>query len=190
MSIHSIYRELKSRYYIFKLKLKNVSKPILFGGLSRIDSSLVTEPYVFISRECVIYPNVTIGAYTMLANNVSIMGDDHEYKTVGLPMIFSGRATFKPTVIGRDVWVGAHTIIMTGVTIGDGAIIAAGSVVTKDIEAYAIYGGVPAKKIKDRFENEEDLFKQKSFLAQDPDKIDKNIVNICSGELKSNNKGI
>jgi acetyltransferase-like isoleucine patch superfamily enzyme len=183
MAIKSLYRILKSYYYIRKLNLKYVQKPIFFGGSSRIDSSLITEPYVFISRECVIYPKVTIGAYSMLANNVSIIGDDHEYKTVGLPIMFAGRARFKPTKIGKDVWIGAHSIIMTGVTIGDGSIIAAGSVVTKNVEEFAIYGGIPAKKIKNRFENDEDLLKHKIFLSQDPSNINSNIVNMCSGEL-------
>ena len=53
--------------------------------------------------------------------------------------------------IGNDVWVGSHVLILDGVTIGDGAIIAAGAVVTKDVEPYAIYGGVPAKLIRYRF---------------------------------------
>lgn len=88
----------------------------------------------------------------MLANNVSIIGGDHNYGKVAVPIIFSGRGNFKRTIIGKDCWIGAHSIIMTGVKIEDGAIIAAGSVVTKDVEACSIYGGVPAKKIKDRFD--------------------------------------
>lgn len=54
-------------------------------------------------------------------------------------------------VIGNDVWIGSHAIILGGVTIGDGAVIAAGAVVTKNVEPYSIVGGVPAKVIKYRF---------------------------------------
>lgn len=60
----------------------------------------------------------------------------------------------KPVKIGNDVWTGANVIILGGLTIGDGAIIAAGAVVTKDVPPYAIYGGVPAKLIRYRFDQE------------------------------------
>lgn len=55
--------------------------------------------------------------------------------------------------IGNDVWIGSHVMIMAGVSIGDGAIVAAGAVVTKSIPPYQIWGGVPAKFIKNRFDN-------------------------------------
>lgn len=62
---------------------------------------------------------------------------------------------FEKISIGNDVWIGANSIVLDGVNIGDGAIIAAGSIVSKDIPPYAIAGGVPAKIIKYRFDNDE-----------------------------------
>ena len=58
------------------------------------------------------------------------------------------------TRIGNDVWVGSDVAIARGLNIGDGAVIATGSVVTKDVPAYAVVGGVPARVIKYRFEDE------------------------------------
>lgn len=67
----------------------------------------------------------------------------------------------EPITIGNDVWVGARSIILDGVTIGDGAIIAAGSVVIRDVEPYSIVGGVPARLIRFRFDKP-----QINFLIQ------------------------
>ena len=61
-------------------------------------------------------------------------------------------------IIGNDVWIGRNVLILQGIKIGDGAIIAAGSVVTKDVEPYSIVGGVPAKEIRKRFSEEEIKF--------------------------------
>lgn len=61
----------------------------------------------------------------------------------------------EPVVIGNDVWIGANVIILPGVHVGDGAVLAAGAVVTKNVDAYAIVGGVPAKVIRYRFSKEQ-----------------------------------
>ncbi|SCY09018.1 Predicted glycosyltransferases [Lachnospiraceae bacterium XBB2008] len=79
-------------------------------------------------------------------------------------------------IIGNDVWIGGNTVILPGVTIGDGAVVAAGSVVTHDVEAYAIVAGVPAKTIKYRFESKtRDLLLKIKWWEWPIDKIIENI---------------
>lgn len=164
--VRKIGRKIKACYYRHKYRLKHVDKTTYFGGSSTISPDLLTEHNVYIGPNCLIYPRVSIGAYTMLANNVHIFGGDHRYDIPGTPIIYSGRDNLKPTIIGRDCWIGAFSTIMCGVTIGEGSIIATGSIVTKDVEPYSIYGGVPAKRIKARFEKAEDIQKHKKMLEQ------------------------
>lgn len=105
---------------------------------------------VFIGRNCNFGSDLVIGEYSMLAPNVSFVGGDHKVVPIGNLLRFSGRDKLKTTIIGRDVWVGYGAIIMHGVNIGDYSIIAAGSVVTKDVPSGSIVGGNPAKLIKFR----------------------------------------
>ncbi len=147
-----------------KLNLENVHHTFYMGGVSNVSPDLVAEEYSYIGPNCIIYPKVKIGKYTMLANNVSIIGGDHEFTKVGIPIIFAGRGVLNETCIGKDVWIGAYSRILTGITIGDGAIIAMGSVVTKDVEPFTIYGGVPAKKIKNRFNTDFEIEEHKKML--------------------------
>jgi virginiamycin A acetyltransferase len=87
-------------------------------------------------------------------------------------------------VIGNDVWIGYDAVIMSGVTIGDGAIIGTRAVVTKDVEPYSIVGGVPAKLIRKRFSNET-IHKLLNIRWWDwpVEKIQSNIPNIQSGNI-------
>jgi acetyltransferase-like isoleucine patch superfamily enzyme len=88
--------------------------------------------------EIIIKDNVTLAPY------VSIFTASHDYRTLDLPDIG------KRVVINNDVWIGANSIILPGVEIGEGAVIGAGSVVTKDIPRYSIAVGNPARVIKQR----------------------------------------
>jgi acetyltransferase-like isoleucine patch superfamily enzyme len=148
----------------YKYSLNNVSKTFYIGGKCFISNDLIADDYSFIGKGSIIYPKVSIGKYTMLANNVSIISNDHSFNDPEIPIIFSKRPVLKKTIIGADVWVGANSIIMGGLTIGDGAIIAAGSIVTKNVNPYEIVGGSPAKYIKSRFTNEEILIHKKMLL--------------------------
>jgi acetyltransferase-like isoleucine patch superfamily enzyme len=135
------------KYY--RLSHADTTAYIAYG--SDIAKDLVVGEYCYIGTQAIIGPRVLIGAYTMLAPRVLCTGDDHRYDIAGVPIIFAGRPSLRPTVIGRDVWVGAGSIILAGVEIGDGAIVAAGTVVSKSIPPCEIHGGVPNRKIKDRF---------------------------------------
>ncbi|REC65634.1 antibiotic acetyltransferase [Chryseobacterium flavum] len=149
------------------LGYRNVNPTFYFGGKSNVSKDLQAGRWAYVGPNCIIYPKVKIGDYTMIAHDVSILGGDHVFNLPGIPCIFTGRDILKETRIGKDVWVGAYSKIMAGVNIGDGAIIALGSIVTKDVEPYSIYGGIPAKKIKDRFQNAEDLEKHKEMLSSE-----------------------
>lgn len=117
--------------------------------------------------------NVTVGRYCSIAKHVDIGLPNHPvdwFSTTPrqyFPKHFlwnsglDGRVEVVPWLgesshveIGNDVWVGDRTVIMPGIKIGDGAIVAAGAVVTKDVPPYAIVGGVPARVIKYRFDEE------------------------------------
>ena len=104
--------------------------------------------------------NLTIGNYCSIATNVRIfLGGNHKpqrvstwiYSEDDLPAIESNG----DVTIGNDVWLGFNATIMSGVTSGDGAVIAANALVTKDVPPYAIVGGNPAKIIKYRFTEEQ-----------------------------------
>lgn len=93
----------------------------------------------------------------------------------------------RPVEIGNDVWIGANVIILPGVKIGDGAVLAAGAVVTKDVEPYAIVGGVPAKVIKYRFDQEMiDVFLKIKWWEWSVEKIEKNIELFYQPEMFCN----
>ncbi|MBI3441913.1 MAG: CatB-related O-acetyltransferase [Proteobacteria bacterium] len=108
--------------------------------------------YVYIGPYSEIAPNVHIGNYSSLSSYVVITGSDHRFDIPGVPIRFSGRPASQVTEIGHDVLIGHGATIMRGVKIGNGAIIGAGAVVTKDVPAYAIVAGVPAKIVRYRFD--------------------------------------
>lgn len=118
---------------------------------------------VYIGKQVHIEANCRIGSYCLLANRVAIVGrHDHDFSAVGLPMRFApwvGGNRFpneyadEEAVIEDDVWLGYGTVVLTGVTVGRGSVVAVGSVVTRDIPPYSIAAGVPAKVIGHRFQD-------------------------------------
>jgi acetyltransferase-like isoleucine patch superfamily enzyme len=150
-TIRKLYRCLRCFVMKYYYGTRFVASTALLSGGSDIAKDIVADDYSYLGPGCLIGAGVRIGRYSMLGPRVMIVGNDHVYGLVSVPIIFSGRPDFKNTNIGRDVWVGAGSIIMCGVSIGDGAIIAAGSVVLRNVSKYQIVGGVPAKFIKMRF---------------------------------------
>lgn len=120
--------------------------------------------YSYISGPNSYIEDAIIGKYCSIARGTVIGVSDHNYKWVTTSPIITcssygiikGKTENyqkKAPRIGNDVWIGLNSIIMRGVVIGDGSIIAAGAVVTKDVEPYSIVGGVPARTLNYRYDN-------------------------------------
>lgn len=168
---HRFYAFYRAVLMFFKRKyygLKYVHPTFFIAGGGRISKDFVAGEYGFIADGFRICPRVKVGPYVMFGPNVTITGSDHRFDIPGTPMIFSGRPELKETIIEADVWVGHGSIVMSGIKIGRGSVIAANSVVTKDIPPYEVHGGVPAKKIKDRFESLEDIKVHDAMLETPP----------------------
>lgn len=128
------------------------------GSDCRLDKSLFIFPNrvslgsrCYIGRFSYLDGDIEIGNNTMIASSVAVVGGDHDFRRKGVLMIDSGREHWNPTKIGSDVWIGHGSIILNGITIGDGALVAAGSVVVKDVAPYTIVAGNPAKYLRPRF---------------------------------------
>lgn len=134
-----------------------------------------------------------IGSYCSIANNVNfILSGEHNYKNISTypfkEMLVTNETECKckgPIIIGDDVWIGFGSLILSGVNVGQGAVIGAGSVVTKDIPPYAIVSGNPARIVKYRFDDStiEELLKI-DFL-----KINKNkaTIDLLYSEVNTDN---
>ncbi len=92
---------------------------------------------------------VTIGDRTLIGYGTMILSNNHTIPSLRGRIFGAGRID-KPVTIGKDVWLGANVMVLAGRTIGDGAVVAAGSIVTKDVEPYTIVGGNPAVLIRVR----------------------------------------
>lgn len=94
---------------------------------------------------------ITIGDYVMIGPYAVLFSSTHQYKALDAPMTTHDHE-MAPLTIGNDVWIGAHAFISGGVRIGNGVVVAAGAVVTKDVPDYKIVAGCPARIIGDRIE--------------------------------------
>ena len=110
--------------------------------------------HVYIGRHSHLAGDITIGDYCLLASYVAFVGGDHPIDVQGYPMCFAGGPHLEPTIVERDVWIGHGVTVLQGVRIGEGSVIAAGSVVTKDVPPNSIVVGNPGRVLRERFDAE------------------------------------
>ena len=122
----------------------NVERGAVFGPLLEIGNNSG------VGINCELYGPVKIGDNVMMGPEVVVYTSGHRHDRTDIPMVEQGSDETREVTIGNDVWIGRRAMIMPGVTVGDGCVIGAGAVVTKDVPKYSIVGGVPAKVIKSR----------------------------------------
>ena len=165
--IYLVYLSKKHSSYINSTDISYKIKwglNIEIGKNTFIDQNCEIGSYTYIGKNCNITKS-TIGRYCSIANNVSIGQGEHNLSKISTNSLFYQNAynefTNEHCTIGNDVWIGTDAIILRGVTIHNGAVIGANSVVTKDIPPFAIVAGCPSKIIRYRF----DEIKQKEILS-------------------------
>jgi len=144
---------------VFFRRFKNISlgENVGFGFFNHIyagkDGKVSIKDNVFLNSNVMINADIggeiVIGSNVLIAPNVVIRASGHNYDKGDIPIKNQGHKTGK-IIIKEDVWVGSNAVILPNVTIGKGAVIGAGAVVTKDVNDFEIVGGVPAKKIGSR----------------------------------------
>jgi acetyltransferase-like isoleucine patch superfamily enzyme len=162
--ILAVMRQLQTRLKLVgKARFLTAGSELHIGMGTRLwaPKRLLIGSHVYIGKHVHIEANCEIGDYCLLANRVAIIGrHDHDFSQIGFPVRYApwvGSRRFvnphadEKAVIESDVWLGYGVIVLTGVTIGRGAIVAAGSVVTRDVPSYSVVAGVPARVVAQRF---------------------------------------
>lgn len=157
------------------IRFKIRQRWIVVNGMTRIHSTVHLNS---LNRDIIFGDNVQLGPWchvscdihfgnkVLCAGHASFIGrNEHTYNIVGLTIWDSPRGIDRVTIIEDDVWIGHGAIIIGGTHIGAGSIVAAGAVVTKDIPPCEIWGGNPAKKIKNRFDSSSEANRHLSLIG-------------------------
>lgn len=147
-----------------------LNAPVRMVGNANVKHNCNVGNYTFINGGTTLFPGTTMGKYCSIGKNCELGAFDHPITWLSSsPIQYNLKLHFpdyiedfdqkklerpKATTFGNDVWVGSLAVVKRGLTIGNGAIIAGGSVVVKDVPPYAIVGGVPAKVLKYRFDED------------------------------------
>lgn len=140
-----LFRETCARQFLL-----NVGKNINIEKGAMITSTMEIGDNSGVGINAQIYGKVILGENVMMGSECMIYTANHNFNRVDIPMNRQGFSEEKPVVVGNDVWIGGRVTILPGVHIGNGVVIGAGAVVTKDIPDFAVVGGNPAKVIRYR----------------------------------------
>lgn len=155
-NINRVKRKALSSYYLSRFK-KHGKTIYISQGCSFTPESITLGNNVYFGKNCIIHSvhgEIIIGNHVMLGPGVNIHGGNHIIDGLGIGEYMDEQIKQNdadlPVVIDDDVWIGANSIILTGVHIGKGSVVGAGSVVTHDVEPFSIVCGSPAKTIRKR----------------------------------------
>ncbi|MGO3920720.1 acyltransferase [Acinetobacter venetianus] len=162
---------LLNRVFNFLFWLKGVKRgenTIIKKGVFFQKKNLVIGRNVYIGPDSYIHAGggVIIGNGTIIGPKVKIWSVNHDYNTFEI-LPYTRKVINSPVQIGKGCWIGLDVRICPNVTIGDGVVIAMGSVVTKDIPSFSIVGGNPAKVLKSRYTTEEEKLKLEELVERE-----------------------
>ena len=183
------------KYIIPKIIKKTLNRPAINESVvdktSKIDVGSVVfgstlGRYSYLGEHTSLI-KTTVGNFTCISNYCAIGGGQHPVDWVSMSPVFNSSKgiikkkfaqldynPYQTTEIGNDVWIGSHCLIKAGVKIADGAVIGMGSVVTKDVGAYEIWAGNPAKLIKKRFDDKTiESLEKTQWWTWDDEKVEK-----------------
>ena len=135
-----------------RLILKKCGKNVNIEKGARFSADMELGDNSGIGRNAELDSNITIGCNVMMGPDVKMFVRNHNFSRTDIPMNSQGDSDVEPIVISDDVWIGANAIILPGVHIGQGSVIGAGAVVTKNVPEYSVVGGNPAVVIKSRLQ--------------------------------------